>query len=210
MIKWKKKCNCIKCKQKIIDKTLPLIHLINECDVSNDSNVSNDSKVSNVSNRKSIILYSPEKSLLKPLQPSEPLYYSNFYNQNDKIQIINPGESIEFPCNGPSNCFIFRLNDSQFNLTLIGTYEIYFHVYIETPGQLVINLNNIDLLYTLSGSSHNNVITAHFLITTQIINSIISINNPNGTQNTDPVIKTFQNNGGVYLTTSHLIIKKIN
>ena len=92
MIKWKKKCNCKKCKQKVIE---PLIHLINEEDI--------------IETNKATPLYSPEKSLLTPLQPSEPVYYSNFYNSNDIIQIVKPGESINFPLNGPSNCFIFRL-----------------------------------------------------------------------------------------------------
>lgn len=130
-------------------------------------------------------------------------FFSNFYSDNQE-QLVLPGQSIKFKNNGPGHCFIFRLNDSQFNLTLKGTYEIIISIYTNNQGILLIKCNDKELYETLM-TNNSNYIYGHFLITTQNINTILSINNPVNSKN---ILNIFPDNQLPIL--SHLTIKKIS
>lgn len=161
-----------------------------------------------------------ERERIKEYQQLHPIYYSNFYS-NTINQCVLPGESVKFHTNGPTNCFIFRLNDSQFNLTLAGTYEILINVYINQDNydindlddiipilnqnfKLVIKCNDLELQETMM-QNNGNYIYGCFLINTDIVNTIISINNPINSNN--KINMLYDKDNHVY---SHLIIKKIN
>ena len=145
-----------------------------------------------------------KKEIEKTIEPPPPadIYFSNFYSDKQE-QYILPGQSIKFINDGPKNCFIFRLNESQFNLTLVGTYEIIISVYTKNDGFLLIKSNDKELNQTLM-TNCSNYINGHFLITTQDINTIISINNPIQAKNTIYIYP--DNESPIY---SHLTIKKI-
>lgn len=149
-----------------------------------------------------------EKLKIKELQMLHLIYYSNFYS-NTELQDILPGYALNFKNNGPTNCFIFRLNDSQFNLTLIGIYEIFVSVYIqkqENQSQLIVKCNDKELLETKMINSDNHIY-GYFLISTEMINSIVSINNPTSSKSNVNLLCYDEKDEPIY---SHLIIKKIN
>lgn len=144
-----------------------------------------------------------ETQLINSL-PLSVIYYSNFYS-NQENQIILSGGAVEFKNNGPTNCFIFRLNNSQFNLTLIGVYEIIISVYIYTSLQklsrkcyLIVKCDDEELPETKM-INNGNYINGHFFICSKNINTIISIINSG--------VDSIYLNNDIY---SHLIIKKIN
>lgn len=144
-----------------------------------------------------------EKERERELQLFNKIYFSSFYSNKENQKIL-PGQSIKFESDGPNNCFIFRTDDSRFNLTLIGTYEIITNVYTKSPGKLIIKCNELEIPETMM-SNNGNYIHGHHLITTQNVNSFISINNyVNSNDNIDIVFDE------EFPILSNLIIKKIN
>ena len=52
---------------------------------------------------------------------------------------VAPGKDVSFPRNGSSNSLdIIRTGPSSFNLTQIGTYQIFFQVGVTEAGQLLL------------------------------------------------------------------------
>lgn len=151
------------------------------------------------------------EKLKKESQILQPIYYSNFYT-NTEMQSVSSGESLKFKNNGPTNCFIFRLNDSQFNLTLIGTYEIFVSIYIKITSSckkqyvLIVKCNDKELLETKMINNQNHI-NGYFLVSTEKINSVVSINNP---INSNGDIEIMSHDDRIEPVFSHLIIKKIN
>ena len=59
---------------------------------------------------------------------------------------------MDFPQDGPNNgASITRTGASSFNLSEIGTYQVFFEVSITEAGQLILTLNGADLEYTVVG-----------------------------------------------------------
>lgn len=135
--------------------------------------------------------------------------FSNFYAlmPSDNTSTITAGASVLFPNNGIINGDIVRINAYQFNLPTIGIYEILFQVSISEAGQLVINLNNIEISNTIFGRATGTTeIVGMALINTTIINSILSINNPVG----NPTALTITPiAGGTRPVSAQLIIKQL-
>ena len=89
-----------------------------------------------------------------------------------------------------------------------GIYEIIFTASITEPAQLVVVLNGVEDLNSISGrSTGTSLVSNSILIQTTIPNSIISINNPssNSTALTMTIIA-----GGSLAVSAHLIIKQIS
>ena len=105
--------------------------------------------------------------------------FSDFYTivSAGKPVNVTPGSGIVFDTNGPTNNIIVRLTSNQFKLPNIGTYEIYFQININENPNLVVVVNGSEINYTKTNTQAGEIIRT-FLITTTIINSIISINNP--------------------------------
>ena len=129
--------------------------------------------------------------------------FSDFYTiaSTDPPAHVAPGSSIIFDTNGPSNNIIVRVTSTQFKLPNIGTYEVYFEVNINGTPNSVILLNGTEIAYTNTNTQSGEIIRT-FLITTIIINSIISINNPTSST-TDLIISN-------KVSANHLTIKQIS
>jgi hypothetical protein len=100
----------------------------------------------------------------------------------DNAATVAPGTDVSFPQNGPtSGSAIARTGPSTFNLAAVGSYQIMFQVSVDEAGQLMLTLNGADLAYTVVGrATGTSEITGMSLVTTSVINSILTIRNPAG------------------------------
>jgi len=61
------------------------------------------------------------------------------------------------------------------------TYEVSFNVSVSEAGQLILTLNGADLAYTVVGrATGTSEITGQALVTSSVVNSILTIRNPAG------------------------------
>jgi hypothetical protein len=119
-----------------------------------------------------------------PAGPSGVSAFSNFFGlmPPDNAATVAPGTDVSFPQNGPtSGSAIARTGPSTFNLAAVGSYQIMFQVSVDEAGQLMLTLNGADLAYTVVGrATGTSEITGMSLVTTSVINSILTIRNPAG------------------------------
>lgn len=111
------------------------------------------------------------------------LAFAEFYAlmPSDNPATVAPGTAVEFPQTGPVNGTITRLSSSQFQLSDIGVYMVNWQVSINEPGQLVLELNGVQIPYTVVGRATGTTqIAGNSLITTTTTNSILSVINPIG------------------------------
>jgi len=76
----------------------------------------------------------------------------------DNPATVAVGADVQFPQNGPNGgSTIVRVNNSIFNLSAIGTYQVLFQVSVTEAGQLILTLDSgfgvQDLPYTVVGRS---------------------------------------------------------
>ena len=86
--------------------------------------------------------------------PERVINFADFYAlmPTDNPATIAPGTDVNFPQDGATNgTSITRLSDNSFNISEIGTYEIYFNVPVTEAGQLELTLNGNSLDYTVVG-----------------------------------------------------------
>ena len=124
----------------------------------------------------------------------------------DNAATIAPGTDVQFPQNGPTSGtgVITRAGAGTFNLSAIGTYQIMFQVSVTESGQLVLDLNGIDLAYSLVGrATCCSQIVGIALITTSVVNSILSVRNPIGNSNALTITPLA---GGIDPSSAHLVI----
>lgn len=116
--------------------------------------------------------------------PGEALNYADFYAlmSPENAAIVAPGTDVSFPQDGQnSGVSITRTGASSFNLSEIGTYQIFFNVPVSETGQLELTLNGAPLAYTVVGrATGTSDISGMFLIDTTTINSILTVRNPAG------------------------------
>lgn len=96
----------------------------------------------------------------------EALNYADFYAlmPPDNAATVAPGTDVSFPQDGPnSGVSITRTGARSFNLSEIGTYQIFFNVPVFEAGQVELTLNEAPLAYTVVGRAtgtsdcrHNN------------------------------------------------------
>jgi len=100
----------------------------------------------------------------------------------DNAATVAPGTDVEFPQDGPTSATdITRTGAGSFNLAAIGTYAVNWQVPVTEAGQLLLTLNGADLAYTVVGrATGTNQIVGSSLITTTVINSILTVRNPAG------------------------------
>jgi len=66
-------------------------------------------------------------------------------------------------------------------LATADTYEVSFNVSVSEAGQLIVTLNGADLAYTVVGrATGTSGITGQVLVSTSVVNSILTIRNPAG------------------------------
>lgn len=113
------------------------------------------------------------------------LGFADFYAlmPPDNAATVAPGTDVSFPQDGPnSGTTIERTGPSSFNLAEIGTYQILFQVSVDEAGQLILTLIGEDLMYTVSGRATGaSQIIGMAIVTTTVINSILTVRNPAGT-----------------------------
>lgn len=113
---------------------------------------------------------------------------------------------MSFPQDGPnSGSGITRVCDKEFNLELIGIYEVLFEVSITEAGQLILTLNVADLAYTVVGRATGaSQRIGMAIISTTVIDSILTVINPSGT-----ALSITPLAGGTRSVSAHLIITQI-
>lgn len=100
----------------------------------------------------------------------------------DNAATVAPGTDVSFPQDGPtSGGAVTRISDTMFNLAAVGTYQVFFQVSVDEPGQLVLTLNGVELPYTVVGRATGTTQIVEFaLVTTTTPNSILTVRNPAG------------------------------
>ena len=121
---------------------------------------------------------------------------------------VAPGTDISFPQDGPnSGSDISRTSPNSLNLAQIGTYQILFEVSINEAGQLILTLNGEDLAYTVVGKATGaSQIVGMALVTTTVINSILTVRNPAGNSTALTITPLA---GGTRPVSAHLVITQI-
>ena len=119
------------------------------------------------------------------------------------------GGDVSFPQNGSisSGSAISRTGPSTFNLSAIGTYQVMFQVSVDEPGQLDLTLNSAELAYTVVGrATGTSQITGMSLVTTTVINSLLTVRNPAGNSTALTITPLA---GGAGAVSAHLVITQI-
>ncbi|MGE7824159.1 collagen-like protein [Paenibacillus sp. NPDC093718] len=126
----------------------------------------------------------------------------------DNAATVAPNTDVSFPQDGPiSGTEITRLNASSFNLAEIGTYQVFFEVGVNEPGQLILTLNGADLAYTVVGRATGTTqIIGMALVQTSVINSVLTVRNPAGNAAALTITPLA---GGTRPVSAHLVITQI-
>ena len=138
------------------------------------------------------------------------LGFADFYAvmPGDNTTTIAGGTPVLFPNDGPtSGLGIVRTGFGTFNLMAIGVYQVLFQVSVDEPGQLVLNLNGVELAPTVVGrATGTSQIVGMALVQTSVPNSILSVNNPTGNS---PALTITPVAGGTHDVSAHLVITRI-
>ena len=142
-------------------------------------------------------------------QSREILNYADFYAlmPPDNAATVAPGTDVSFPQDGPnSGASITRTSSSSFNLSEIGTYQIYYNAPVSEAGQLQLTLNGAPLAYTVVGrATETSDISGMFLVETTTINSVLTVRNPAG----NAALTITPLAGGTNSVSAHLVILQI-
>ena len=138
------------------------------------------------------------------------LNYADFFAlmPPDNSATVAPGTDVSFPQDGPnSGSGIARSGPSSFNLAEIGTYLVLFQVSVTEAGQLILTLNGEDLAYTVAGrATGTSQIVGMAIVETTVINSILTVRNPEGTAAALTITPLA---GGTRPVSAHLVIMQI-
>jgi hypothetical protein len=126
----------------------------------------------------------------------------------DNAATVADGTDVDFPQDGPtSGTTILRIDDSTFNLTAIGTYQVLFQVSVDEAGQLMLTLGGAEQPYTVVGRATGaSQIVGMALVQTTVINTSLTVRNPTG--NTTALTIT-PSAGGNRAVSAHLVITQI-
>jgi hypothetical protein len=145
-----------------------------------------------------------------PAGPSGTLAFADFFAlmPPDNAATVAPGTDVSFPQDGPTSANnITRTSSSSFNLSAIGTYQVLSNVSVTEAGQLILTLNGADLAYTVAGrATGTSQIAVTSLVTTTVINSILTVRNPAGNSTALTITPL---GGGTRPVSAHLIITQI-
>jgi hypothetical protein len=139
------------------------------------------------------------------------LDFAEFYAMmpGDNSSTIPVGTSVSFPNVGPvdGSGTILQLTPTTFQLTAIGTYEVTFQVSVTEPGQLELVLNGSPLPYTVVGrSTGTSQLIGESLVTTNIVNTVLGVQNPSGNSNALTITPIA---GGTTAVSASLVIKRL-
>ncbi|MCX5922184.1 MAG: collagen-like protein [Candidatus Dependentiae bacterium] len=138
--------------------------------------------------------------------------FGNFFAlmPGDNSATVAAGSAVQFPQDGPISG-VTRTSASQFNLPNIGTYEVTWQVSVTEAGQLVLGLDSgagvLELAQTVVGrATGTSQIVGSTLITTTVINSVLSVLNPAGSSTALTITPLA---GGIDPVSATLTIKQI-
>ena len=138
------------------------------------------------------------------------LNFADFYAlmPPDNAATVAPGTDVSFPQDGTnSGSDISRTGPDSFNPAQIGTYQILFEVSVDEAGQLILTLNGENLAYTVVGRATGaSQIVGMAIVTTTVINSILTVRNPAGNAAALTVTPLA---GGTRPVSAHLVITQI-
>jgi hypothetical protein len=138
------------------------------------------------------------------------LSFADFYAlmPPDNAEAVDVGANVSFPEDGPtSGTNITRTGPGTFNLSAIGTYEVLFQVSVTEPGQLDLTINGTEQAYTAVGRATGTAqIMGMFLVTTTVINSLLTVRNPAGNSTALTITPLA---GGASPVSAHLVIAQI-
>ena len=142
------------------------------------------------------------------IQPT--ISYADFYAlmPTDNSGNIVAGADIAFPRTGSTSASdITLVTATTFKLGPIGTYKIECNVVISQPGQFVVTVNNVENAFTAAGGADlsGNHLSNSVIITTTVVDSIITIRNPVG----NSTITLAASAGGSLPTSAHLVITRL-
>jgi hypothetical protein len=135
--------------------------------------------------------------------------FGNFFAlmPGDNSATVAVGADVQFPQNGPAGAGVTRLTASTYQLAAIGTYEVTCQVSVSEAGQLVLVLNAAELAPTVVGrATGTSQIVGSTLITTSVINSVLSVRNPSGNSTALTITPLA---GGTHPVSATLTIKQI-
>ena len=146
----------------------------------------------------------------QPPAPAPSLEFADFFAlmPGDNAATVAVGGDLDFPQNGPTSASgITRTGVDTFQLAAIGTYKIEFQVSVTEPGQFVVTLQNVEIPSTRVGrATGTNQIYGTCLITTTVVNSIVTIRNPAGNAAALTITPTA---GGAGAVSAHLVIQRL-
>ena len=138
------------------------------------------------------------------------LNYADFYAlmPGDNSATVAPGTDVSFPQDGPnSGSGIARSGPASFTLADIGVYQVLFQVSVTEAGQLILTLNGADLAYTVAGRATGaSQIIGMAIVETTVINSILTVRNPEGTAAALTITPLA---GGTRPVSAHLVITQL-
>ena len=138
------------------------------------------------------------------------LNYADFYAlmPGDNSATVAPGTDVSFPQDGPnSGSGIARSGPASFTLADIGVYQVLFQVSVTEAGQLILTLNGADLAYTVAGRATGaSQIVGMAIVETTVINSILTVRNPEGTAAALTITPLA---GGTRPVSAHLVITQL-
>ena len=143
--------------------------------------------------------------------PGGVLNFADFYAlmPPDNAATVAPGTDVSFPQNGPiSSTDITRTGADSFNLSNIGTYQVFFNVPVDEAGQLILTLNGEDLDYTVAGRATGaSQIIGMAIVETTAVDSVLTVRNPAGNAAALTITPLA---GGTRPVSAHLVIIQIS
>lgn len=128
----------------------------------------------------------------------------------DNPATVAVGGPVEFPQDGAAKGIV-RVTASSFVLPAIGVYEVAWQVSVTESGQLGLALDSgggfVELAHTVSGrATGTSQLVGHVLIETTVVDSIVSLRNPNGGVSALTITPLA---GGTSPVTAGLLIKQL-
>jgi hypothetical protein len=128
----------------------------------------------------------------------------------DNAATVAVGAAVDFPTAGATSG-ISASSSSQFTLPAIGTYEVFWQVSVNEPGQLVVALDSgagaVEQANTVAGrATGTSQIVNDVLLTTTVANTLLTIQNPTGNST---ALTITPKAGGAAAVSASLVIKQL-
>ncbi|GLU52785.1 hypothetical protein [Dyadobacter frigoris] len=136
------------------------------------------------------------------------LAFADFYalSPPDNAATVAPGNAVSFPQNSVVSEGIQRVDNNTFLLNDPGIYQVSFQVSVMEAGQLVLNINGVDLAYTVVGRATGTSQIVGMALVETIGFSTLQLRNPAVSFSSLTITPLA---GGVNPVSAHLVITKL-